>query len=596
MTKTYGELRHGDVGTGEMFGVRAVPHVALKIKRIFPRADSTRPGIIMLRDTPEVARDLEWFMDRWPLTADPAVRAHLEQRAQQHRDTEDAVTAILAGYQPPNDWREPAITARGYQLEADAIVHATGRLLLGDDLGLGKTLSALLRLRDPEALPALVVCPVHLCKQWLAELGKFLPWLHGHIATKSTPYDPTAKRGAGKRQPDVWIMSYAKLAGWADHLAGQVQTVIFDECHELRTGPGTYKWTAAAQVAEKARFRIGASATPVANYGGEIHNVVSVLDRDALGSATEFVREWCGAPAGMARHNMVTDPAMLGAHLRDAGIMLVRTRKQLHMELPDPIQIEQPVDTDHATIDKVAASVMQQARILTGEIAASYTERGQAALDLDWKLRQATGIAKAPFVAELAKLILESEDRIVMWAWHRGVHQILTEALAEYRPVLYTGTESPAVKQRNAEAFMGGGARVLLMSLRSGAGLDGLQKWCSVGVFAELDWSPAIHAQCLGRLHRDGQAATVVAYFPVSDSGTDPLMAEVLGVKRAQSVPIRDPESQLFTALTDPADRAKRLAADMLARLARTPVPAGLPAPASLAAHRAQRAMKGARP
>jgi hypothetical protein len=261
------------------------------------------------------------------------------------------------------------------------------------------------------------------------------------------------------------------------------------------------------------------------------------------------------------------------------------------MELPDPIQVEQPVDTDRKTIDEVAASVLTQARILTGEIEASYTERGKAALDLDWKLRQATGIAKAPFVSEFIRLLLESEDRIVVWAWHRACYEILASALAQYRPVLYTGTETPAVKQRNAAAFMGGGSRVLLMSLRSGAGLDGLQKWCSVGVFAELDWSPEAHLQCIGRLARDGQDKTVVAYFMASDSGTDPLMAEVLGVKRSQAVPIRDPDAPLFTALTDPADRSKRLAADMLARLGRTPVPAGPPAPASLAAHRAQHSL-----
>ena len=72
--KTYGHL---DYGTNQalgiaMYRIHAVPHVAQQMKRVFPRADQGTPGVIWMRDTPAVARDLEWFMTRWPLEADPA--------------------------------------------------------------------------------------------------------------------------------------------------------------------------------------------------------------------------------------------------------------------------------------------------------------------------------------------------------------------------------------------------------------------------------------------------------------------------------------------------------------------------------------------
>ncbi len=53
----------------------------------------------------------------------------------------------------------------------------------------------------------------------------------------------------------------------------------------------------------------------------------------------------------------------------------------------------------------------------------------------------------------------------------------------------------------------------------------------------------------------------------VSDDGTDPLMAEVLGIKKQQAEPIRDPGAPLFTELVATTDRARRLAADVLARV-----------------------------
>lgn len=111
--KTYGKLIRGDVAGQSRFGVRAVPHVAQKLKRMFPRSDQTRPGIVEFTDTTEVARDLEWFMQRWPLEVDADTLAYLTARADEHRATEEAVTAILNGYLPPNSFREPALKPPG---------------------------------------------------------------------------------------------------------------------------------------------------------------------------------------------------------------------------------------------------------------------------------------------------------------------------------------------------------------------------------------------------------------------------------------------------------------------------------------------------
>jgi hypothetical protein len=166
--KTYGQLVHKD-GT---WGIRAAPHVAMVLKRLFIRADQSTPGVLIFRDTPEVARDLEWFIGRWPLRGDLETLAYLKQRADEHRAVEEKVFTLLSGYRRPDGWREPVRPPREYQLIGADLVHATGRLLLGDDLGLGKSFTCLLVLRKPEALPALVVCKAHLCGQWFCWAGR----------------------------------------------------------------------------------------------------------------------------------------------------------------------------------------------------------------------------------------------------------------------------------------------------------------------------------------------------------------------------------------------------------------------------------------
>lgn len=548
--------------TGAHWILKSAPYVTIKVKRMFPRANQSRTGEVFLDDTPEVARDLEWLLFRYPFDLVDDASERLFARAQEHRDTEAEVHSILSGERKHFDFREPARPARDYQLIAADLMLSTGRLLLTDVLGLGKTMSSLLVLRDPKALPALIVCPTHLPQQWVEELEKTLPWLAPHIVRKSTPYDPSKHRSMKGRTPDVLIASYSKLRGWADHLAGEVNTVIFDEAQELRR-PESQKYHGAVRIAEKCAIRVGLTATPVYNYAGEIHSIYEVIAPGALGSREEFIREWGGRNTRSTIGDTISvkDPAALGAYLRSEGLMLRRTRKDVGRELPaEPQHIVYAIDTDEDRLERETGEIMELADTIvqrTGTREELFQARGQ----LDWRLRRATGVAKAAFVADFVEGLIESEEQVVLFGWHRDVYEIWEKKLRRYRPAFYTGTESPTQKMQARDAFLDGEARVLVMSLRSGSGLDGLQQVSNVAVFGELDWSPGIHAQCIGRLDRDGQEnAPVLAYFLVSNAGSDPVVADVLNLKRMQSEPLINPDAPLLQPMADQDDRVMKLA------------------------------------
>lgn len=570
--KTHGSLTYvPPKGYGPALGyweLQARPDVMIRIKRLFPRASSDRSGAVSIAATPEVARDIEWILQRWPLELAPEIAARLGREADKHRENEQVVYDILTGGRPHFDFVDPIRPARDYQLVAADLAIATGRLLLCDDLGLGKTMSGLLVLRNPEAIPALVVCPTHLPRQWADEIAKTLPWLRVHLVNSGSPYDPSKRRGAKGYDPDVLIMGYSKLRGWGSHLAGKVHTVIFDEAQELRRADSA-KYMAAAQIADRARWRIGLTATPVYNYGGEIHNIFQVLAPDQLGSRDEFVREWgAGGRNTFSADNVsVRDPAALGTYLRDQGLMLRRTRAEVKRELPfgEPVKIPHSIESDGDVFERLAGDALDLAEMIVNR-SRPHKELFKARGDFDWKMRQATGIAKAPYVADFVQLLLESEEKLVLFGWHRAVYDIWCERLAEHNPVLFTGSESPAQKEASKQRFLTDpSCRLFVMSLRSGAGVDGLQAVCKVGVFGELDWSPAMHDQCIGRYARDGQQEEALAYFLVSDHGSDPVMAEVLNVKRQQAEPLRDPDAALFEQVPDTTDRIQKLAEEVLA-------------------------------
>lgn len=579
--------------------VECEPHVAIRLKRVFSKLAKSDHGKIRISDTPENCRDLEWFAERYPLAFEPS--EHLQGQASGHRERQSLVEDLLA-CRAPSPAFELALPAREYQRQAAALWLATGGLLLADDLGLGKSCSAIAGLTDPRTLPALVVCLTHLPRQWQSEIAKFAPQLKTHIVVKGTPYDLAANlcrgpKGTGiarphvavpvqggfsmclrcrargidleSRLPDVIICNYHKLSGWAETLSPLVRSVIFDEVQELRHkrngGTDSAKYRAAQHIADHAGFRAGLSATPFYNYGGEMFNVLEIVKPSAMGTREEFMREWCGGYSGADDKARIKDPKAFGTYLRDEGLMLRRTRSEVGRELPALQVVPHYVEADAGVLERAD----EAASLLARKILASDTEkevRFRASGEFDMMMRKATGLAKAPYVAEFVRLLVDSGERVVLYGWHRDVYSVWLDRLKELKPVLYTGTESVNQKDEAKRKFITGETPVIIISLRSGAGLDGLQQVCRTVVFGELDWSPGVHEQCTGRVYRDGQGDPVVAYYLLAEDGSDPVIADVLGVKRQQIEGVRDATDELVERLEVDPHHVRRLAEAYLQR------------------------------
>lgn len=514
--------------------VEATPDVMIRLKRIFPRADATIRGTVTLRSTLEVARDLEWLTDRWPMSASEEDRRPLRAMAREHRVVESTVQQVLSGGalvagEGPG-WVSPAVPLRPYQRTARDLVWATGGSLIADELGMGKTFTSLGLLENPQARPALAVTLTGaMPTQWRRQLAKFYPGLTS-IEVRTGSIHSLQRRG---RTADLIVMNYAKLAKWQHHLKGVVQTVIFDEVQELRREDSN-RYKAAATIAGAATHRIGLSGTPIYNYGGaEIYNVIDALRPGALGSRAEFAREWCHT-SGLDTKTRVHNPDALRSYLISQGLLLSRTLEEVGIQIPPIIPIEQSVPSDPKVLSQLEGNAVALARLILDQ-SANPRARWSAAGQFDWVMRQHTGIAKAPFVADFVSLLLQSESRVLLLGWHHAVHDIWMERLHRYRPAMYTGRETDRQKERSLADFMAGRSRVLIMSLRSGAGIDGLQEVVNTVVFGELDWSPAVHKQAMGRPGRPGQTKPVRAYFCITDEGSDPVMVETLDVKSMQA-------------------------------------------------------------
>ena len=515
-----------------LFDVR--PSVAAMAKRIFPSTSTADGGKFMVANNAKNCELIDWLTYLHPLKVKPAtlcVRVAEESREKRAAAMNAVQRASSEDYTPP-EIGEMALPARPHQLAAVDLHSHRGRMLLADELGLGKTVTSIATIaRDPvRRLPALVVCPVHIQRQWLREFNRFLPDVNVWIIPKANPDDKACVIPTFMGcPPDVYIITYTKLAGWADTLAGVVKYVVFDEVQELRNGTETSKGKAAEEIVRYCDGTLGLSATPIFNYGSEIWRVMQFIEPYALGDRTEFCAEWCGGVSGPKAP--LIDAEAMGDFLRAEGLMLRRTREEAGRGLPGLSRITHEVEADEGIMSKIDAKAAELARVILGETAATKTQVAQAERELSAIVRKQTGISKAPAVCDFVEMLLASEP-VVLFGYHRAVYDIIAARLKDYRPAFVTGHEDVRAKAASVEKFVRGETDLLVVSLRSGAGIDGLQGRCRTVVKAEFGWTWAEHEQAEGRVYREGQEAKCIAYYAYADTGSDPAITDVISNKR----------------------------------------------------------------
>lgn len=229
--------------------------------------------------------------------------------------------------------------------------------------------------------------------------------------------------------------------------------------------------------------------------------------------------------------------------------MLRRTRKEVGDQLPPVYQQVIYLDHDENKLNTLLGNAISMAMQYDG--VDDVLERGRLKRVIENETRRMTGVAKASYVAAFVRTLLESGHKVLLFAWHHDVFDIYEEHLGEFEPGFIVGTRKkkhndndedeewkPRRKRLNreaaVEAFKSGNIPLLCISLRASAGLNLPE--ADVVVFGELDWTPPVHTQAVGRTQRDGQEDEVMAYFCVINGGCDEPMMDSLGVKTSQIV------------------------------------------------------------
>lgn len=534
-----------------VFILDAEPHIMSRIRKIFETARpyneqgefTHRPVFFPITLT--TCRDLKWILERYKMEVPEEVLELIEEKAKAH----DQILEFVKKADEDNSFEvregdfKLALSLRDHQIRFRNMFLKVKRMLLADKMGAGKTASALSTLIEKDKRPALIVVPSHLSTQWEKEVKRFLPEATTHVIRgfKTYPLKPV----------DVLITSYNRLSPWADVLLEKdkkFKTLIFDEAHELRH-LHTKKRETAYKLSLKTPHVLGLSGTPIFNMGIEIWSVLDCIRPNCLGDIEDFKNEWC-------LFDKVLEPSTLNSFLKKQGLLLRRTDEELGLNVKEPSKNVITLDAD---LEKLK-EVKDTAKLLALSVLSNDLKKESESLkEFDWRLRNLTGVIKAKSVAEFTRMVLEEEEKVLLVGWHREVYSIWEKELKNFKVVKYTGSENQKEKEEAIKQFVEGDARVFILSLRSGAGIDGLQKASSTVIFGELDWSPHVLDQVTFRLAREGQKKHVQAFYLTLADGSDPFMMQTLGKKRSQHEGVIEGSNGDAELLADTVDMRERI-------------------------------------
>jgi SWI/SNF-related matrix-associated actin-dependent regulator 1 of chromatin subfamily A len=449
--------------------------------------------------------------------------------------------------------------------------------LVADEMGLGKTIQALGTINHilasriaSEGLKVLVVAPASLKLNWQREAQK---WLLGEWKIKVlkgpqqkqlvidnpknnlviVSYDSIAVpdlKGiqARKDQEEKNLIFDMKFPGVRDKsikpkkisqvTRPDLYNVVFDilicdEAHYLknpnadRTKVTLGDDTKTLARGLKATKKIFLTGTPILNRPEELYPLLK-----ASGHETRTFKSFC------FRYGGGENSSELQERLRAGGFMIRRLKHEVLSELPAKrrqILVWEPETAAEKAAIQAEVSLLSNLKKTLLSAGGATTDNSSVVKKTRFevpelaeisRVRHATALVKAPRIADFAEEMLDSGvHKLVIFAHHTDVIEIIKNKLQSFSPVVLTGETSLTKRQEAVDTFQNDPTcRVFIGGIRA-AGVGLTLTASSTVLFAEQDWTPGAMQQAEDRTHRIGQKESVLSVIPVLDGSLDGFMA-----------------------------------------------------------------------
>ena len=392
------------------------------------------------------------------------------------------------------------------------------RSIIGDEMGLGKSVQFIATLLATDALPALVICPPSLTLNWKREFSQFAPQLKIVVISGQKVYALEAA--------DVYVIGDSVIGHWADTLIEiGFKGFGIDESHRMKNY-ATKRTKAAKKISRKVAgdgVRVLLSGTPSKSTHLELLSQLDILGVvDSLfGSMNGFLDRFAPKADQYSREDangedlfqILRDRVMVRRLWDDVKYQLGVPADQTLRRLPSFVEMAGKAAADY----KVAEGDLREyLKALKTEAEISRSMRAEKLVKLG-ALRQLVGKAKIPAVIAKVEELLEEDpsNQVIIFAWQREV----VKAYAEYfgADTIMGGNSTEDVEAAKA-TFQAGNKRVIVLNHVSG-GVGHTLTAANHVVFGEFEWTPGDMQQCEKRADRIGQTRIVTSHWCIAGNG-----------------------------------------------------------------------------
>jgi len=426
-----------------------------------------------------------------------------------------------------------------------------GRAMLADEVGLGKTIEALIILLEyikrGMVKTALILTPAPLVSQWKEEIK-----LKFNMDIVSTD-DSVFKSGSKTFWKNSFIIASINQAKSKKNFniitARNYDMIIVDEAHHLKNRT-TLNWKLVNAL--KKRFILLLTATPVENNLMELYNLITLLKPGQLDTATAFREKFMkrGDPADP--RNRILLKELLNQ------VMIRNTRALAGINIPprfaQTIRIE-PSKTEKVFYERlenlnmsiyekkqgrakmVVKNLLEQAGSSPKAVELSIVrmlEKEDYLLEHEKELKAVKNLCRNTLDTAknkaLMKVIKDTNEKIIVFVKYSGTIEHLAEFL-EWNNLsfsLFQGSMNNRQKDEAIEAFKNK-HQVLVTTEIGGEGRN--LQFCSRMVNYDLPWNPMKIEQRIGRIHRIGQKNQVQIYNFCTAGSIEDYILDVLDRK-----------------------------------------------------------------
>jgi SNF2 family DNA or RNA helicase len=409
-----------------------------------------------------------------------------------------------------------------YQVETvkKVLKRFRGRALLGDEVGLGKTIEAGMLIKEyllrGMVRNVLILAPAPLVSQWREEMA----------AKFDLEFSSTEEGGLLKDPESFWkqrfIVASIHTAKSRKNMPLVTEhyydLVVVDEAHHLRNKK-TLSWKLVNKIQKK--FILLLTATPVQNNLIELYNLITLLKPGQFKTEKVFRQEYVtrGNPTKPANRERLQDL------LRE--VMVRNTRSAIDLKLPkrfastlrlEPTAAERKiydglVDYLHgAPVRKNLSQLLlreagSSPHALKGSLLKAGLSNGAASI-----VEAIDGLGQIAKAGALLDLLRKNpgEKKIVFTQFLKSMDYI-TGLLEENGIPHVTFRGDMSSREKNAAIAGFKEETPVLISTESGGEGRNLQ-FCNTLINFDLPWNPMRIEQRIGRLHRIGQKRDVFIF------------------------------------------------------------------------------------